>query len=64
MTSTHTNFDQAGLDKFGELAHRWWGEAARWRESGGLSHAAERTAMEGRAGVQHHGRFEAAFRCA
>jgi 2-polyprenyl-6-hydroxyphenyl methylase/3-demethylubiquinone-9 3-methyltransferase len=24
MTSTHANFDQAELDKFAELAHRWW----------------------------------------
>lgn len=24
MTATHTNFDQAELDKFAEFAHRWW----------------------------------------
>jgi len=24
MTAAHTNFDQAELDKFGDLAHRWW----------------------------------------
>jgi len=24
MTVTHANFDQAELDKFAELAHRWW----------------------------------------
>jgi 2-polyprenyl-6-hydroxyphenyl methylase/3-demethylubiquinone-9 3-methyltransferase len=24
MSATHTNFDQAELDKFAELAHRWW----------------------------------------
>jgi 2-polyprenyl-6-hydroxyphenyl methylase / 3-demethylubiquinone-9 3-methyltransferase len=24
MTATHANFDQAELDKFAELAHRWW----------------------------------------
>ncbi len=24
MTTAHTNFDQAELDKFADLAHRWW----------------------------------------
>ena len=24
MNATNTNFDQAELDKFGKLAHRWW----------------------------------------
>ena len=24
MTISHTNFDQAELDKFADLAHRWW----------------------------------------
>ncbi|MEO7478411.1 MAG: bifunctional 2-polyprenyl-6-hydroxyphenol methylase/3-demethylubiquinol 3-O-methyltransferase UbiG [Lysobacteraceae bacterium] len=24
MNTTHANFDQAELDKFGDLAHRWW----------------------------------------
>ena len=23
-SSTHDNFSQAELDKFNELAHRWW----------------------------------------
>ena len=59
MTATQANFEQAELDKFGDLAHRWWGEAACLRESCGLSRTAERTATEGRAGVEHHGRFGA-----
>jgi len=59
MTATHANFDQAELDKFAELAHRWWGEETCSRESSGLSHVAERTTMDGRAGAKHHGWFGA-----
>ena len=45
------NFSQAELDKFNELAHRWWGEPACLRASGGRSHAGERPAALGRAGT-------------
>ena len=59
MNSTATNFDQAELDKFAELAHRWWGEVPRLRQSGGLPRGAERPAMDGWAGATHHGWFGA-----
>lgn len=45
------------LAKFAERAERWWGEAPRLRASSGRSRGAERPAMDGRAGVAHHGRF-------
>ncbi|MEO7478412.1 MAG: hypothetical protein ABIT64_04170 [Lysobacteraceae bacterium] len=57
MTATNANFDQAELDKFGDLAHRWWGEATCLRVSSGRSRVAERPATDGRAGVHHHGWF-------
>ena len=52
-TQANANVRQSELDKFGALAQRWWGEAARLRTTG--SRVAERPAMEGRAGTQHHG---------
>ncbi|MBS0214091.1 MAG: hypothetical protein JSR26_13090 [Proteobacteria bacterium] len=59
--AAHSNFDQAELDKFAELAHRWWGEMPRSRGSSGLSCGNERPATDGRAGAMHHGRFGTGF---
>jgi len=59
MNSTATNFDQAELDKFAELAHRWWGRAMCWRAPGGRSRIGLRPAMDGWAGATHHGWFGA-----
>ena len=51
------NFSQAELDKFDELAQRWWGEEARSRTTG--SRADERLRMDAQAGTQRHGRLGA-----
>jgi hypothetical protein len=32
-TGSTSNFSQSELDKFGELAHRWWGEAELSRDA-------------------------------
>ena len=50
MPAGSSNFSQAELDKFGELANRWWGELKRLRVSGGHSRFGERPARDGRAG--------------
>ena len=49
------NFRQSELDKFGALAQRWWGEAARSRTTG--SRGDERLCMDAQAGVMRHGRL-------
>ena len=59
MNNTATNFDQAELDKFADLAHRWWGEVSRLRQSGGLPRDASRPARDGWAGAMHQGWFGA-----
>ena len=51
--SPHDNFRQSELDKFDELAQRWWGEAARSRTTG--SRSAERLRMDAQAGAMRHG---------
>ena len=51
--SPQNNFRQSELDKFDELAQRWWGEAARSRTTG--SRDAERLRMDAQAGAMRHG---------
>jgi hypothetical protein len=53
MNATPDNFRQSELDKFDELAQRWWGEAARSRTTG--SRGAERLRMDAQAGAMRHG---------
>ena len=54
MNTAHSeNFRQSELDKFDELAQRWWGESARQRTTG--SRAAERLRMDAQAGAMRHG---------
>jgi len=47
------NFRQSELDKFAELAQRWWGEDERLRTTG--SRDAERLRMDAQAGTVRHG---------
>ena len=47
------DFRQSELDKFDELAQRWWGKAARSRTIG--SRDAERLRMDAQAGTMRHG---------
>jgi hypothetical protein len=47
------SFRQSELDKFDQLAQRWWGEAVRSRTTG--SRDAERPCMDARAGATRHG---------
>ena len=55
MKAASKNYSQAELDKFDELAQRWWGEAARSRTTG--SRVGERLRMDARAGTMRHGRL-------
>jgi hypothetical protein len=55
MNAQPHNADPSELAHFGALASRWWGEAVRWRASGGRSRTGERPAMEGRAGAARQG---------
>ncbi len=56
MNVANSNFSRSELDKFDELAQRWWGEAARLRTTG--SRAAERLRMDAQAGAHRHGWLE------
>ena len=52
MNSTATNFDQAELDKFAELAHRWWDPTGPQRplhelNPARLAYVRERVALRG-----------------
>ncbi len=57
MNIANSNFSQSELDKFDELAQRWWGEAARLRTTG--SRATECLRMDAQAGAHRHGWLEA-----
>ncbi len=56
MSATNSNFSQTELDRFDELAQRWWGEVARLRTIG--SRATERLRMDAQAGSHRHGWLE------